>query len=459
MKMRKELNNKGFSLVELLIATIILGIVVAPLLHSFVTAASTTARSRQMGDATLLGENVAELVETTAMTKTALEALFEDPSFDTNTTNETNDPPASTYSVEIKNREDGSNKSYSVYSLKATGVPSGSSTFNVEVTLDPSAYQTGTGINDVKLSDYSNMDGIYAQSLDVMNPDVLAYAEFQREAYKKHKGDIGNESVNEEQLWDPDSVEAVRTITIDIADDDGAIFAILSMAYTFYYTFFTTDETGAEIEEAGFIHLRPREYDLVRDFSPDTEGRLPNIYVMYYPLYESNSRINDIIIINNMVNKVTRNTEGTEGTEGSEEGASVTLVPNTTGKAEPFKIFLVKEKAEDANQANKEFGYNARVEQYVPAGTLAENYAVVYSNIRENLVSEGTLGNNVTYDIYRGRFFSDIGRFGGDDPNKGGDLVSKTERDRMYDVTVKIYDAKDTSFTTPIHTAYATKLQ
>ena len=63
MKMRKELNNKGFSLVELLIATIILGIVVAPLLHTFVTAANTTARSRQIGDATLAGENIAEKVE------------------------------------------------------------------------------------------------------------------------------------------------------------------------------------------------------------------------------------------------------------------------------------------------------------------------------------------------------------------------------------------------------------
>ena len=79
MKMRKELNNKGFSLVELLIATIILGIVVAPLLHTFVTAANTTARSRQIGDATLMGENVAELVKATALKD--LDELFDDPYF------------------------------------------------------------------------------------------------------------------------------------------------------------------------------------------------------------------------------------------------------------------------------------------------------------------------------------------------------------------------------------------
>ena len=67
MKLRKELNNKGFSLVELLIATVILAIVVAPLLHTFVTAANTTARSRQIGDATLVSENIAERVEATAL--------------------------------------------------------------------------------------------------------------------------------------------------------------------------------------------------------------------------------------------------------------------------------------------------------------------------------------------------------------------------------------------------------
>ena len=74
MKMRKELNNKGFSLVELLIATVILAIIVAPLLHSFVTAAHTTVRSRQIGDATLVSENIAEMVEATSLTQ-----LFNEP--------------------------------------------------------------------------------------------------------------------------------------------------------------------------------------------------------------------------------------------------------------------------------------------------------------------------------------------------------------------------------------------
>ena len=432
MKMRKELNNKGVSLVELLIATIILGIVVVPLLHTFVTAANTTARSRQIGEATLLGENVAELVETTAMKD--LKTLFEDPSFGVDNTDPDN--PAISYSRD---------RDYDIYSLSAKGVHAGSSTFNVEVKLDPTAYRAGAGVNNVKLSDYSNMDGIYAQSLDVTNPDVLAYAAFQREADRRHSGAADGENASGGEEWDPNSVEPVRTTTIDITEDilTGEITAIPSLMYTYHYTYSSTDETGDRVEYANSITVGPYEYDLVRDFSPNTEGRLPNLYVMYYPLYES-SRVNDIIVINNML---------TVTSGGSP------VVPNQAGDAQPIKIFLVKEKAADANLANKEVGYNARVEQYVPAGTHPENYAVVYSNIRENLVTGTSLGNNITYDIYRGSYFSDIGRFGGDDPNKGGDLVSKTERNRMYDVTVEIYDAKDTAFTTPIHTVYATKLQ
>ena len=42
-----QLNNAGFSLVELLIAMVVLAIIVVPLLHSFVTSARTNAKSRR----------------------------------------------------------------------------------------------------------------------------------------------------------------------------------------------------------------------------------------------------------------------------------------------------------------------------------------------------------------------------------------------------------------------------
>ena len=54
MKQIKERKNSGFTLVELLIAITILGIIVGPFMHSFVTASRTNAKAQQIQNATLL---------------------------------------------------------------------------------------------------------------------------------------------------------------------------------------------------------------------------------------------------------------------------------------------------------------------------------------------------------------------------------------------------------------------
>lgn len=61
--MGEQLNNEGFSLVELLIAIVILSIIVVPLLHSFVTSARTNAKSRNTMHATAIAEDVMEQFE------------------------------------------------------------------------------------------------------------------------------------------------------------------------------------------------------------------------------------------------------------------------------------------------------------------------------------------------------------------------------------------------------------
>ena len=60
-----KLNNQGLTLVELLVAVTILGIIVAPLLHTFVTSAYTAKKSREYGDATTAAQNIIEAIEAT----------------------------------------------------------------------------------------------------------------------------------------------------------------------------------------------------------------------------------------------------------------------------------------------------------------------------------------------------------------------------------------------------------
>ena len=57
---KKQLNNGGFSLLEVLVAMVILAIVSIPLLHSFVTTARTNAKAKVLMKATDVAENTVE---------------------------------------------------------------------------------------------------------------------------------------------------------------------------------------------------------------------------------------------------------------------------------------------------------------------------------------------------------------------------------------------------------------
>ena len=67
MKQKKERNNSGFTLVELMIAIAILGVIVGPFMHSFVTAARTNAKAQQIQNATMLATNLMEEVKANDM--------------------------------------------------------------------------------------------------------------------------------------------------------------------------------------------------------------------------------------------------------------------------------------------------------------------------------------------------------------------------------------------------------
>ena len=62
-KLNCSLNNRGFSLVEILIAVAILVLCAVPLLKAFVTSAQTNVRARQNLNATTLAENIMEEIK------------------------------------------------------------------------------------------------------------------------------------------------------------------------------------------------------------------------------------------------------------------------------------------------------------------------------------------------------------------------------------------------------------
>ena len=158
LKSGGQLNNKGFSLIELLIAIVILSIIVVPLLHSFVTAAKTNSKARNTMHATAVAENVLEEFEAYSIEEMAQTYL------------------AAGYAVESDAAIDVDGDGIAeegIWRFTGTDSTTTSGEYRVEITLDPSAY---TAVNETGLVDIQNLAGslnaVYTEAAD-----AAAYAE------------------------------------------------------------------------------------------------------------------------------------------------------------------------------------------------------------------------------------------------------------------------------------------
>lgn len=403
-----QLNNKGFSLVELLVAVSILALVTVPLLHSFVTASSTTAKSRKLGDATLASQNIAEAIEANSL-GTILSM------------------PASTLGANA-----GANYSYNgsaytqiptydakddVYYVGVTNIKAGANTFNAMVKFDGAADEFADANNKL-ISEYSNIDAIFAQSRAASDdPDNVSYDNFITHATQMY-GNI-------------DPIYSKRTIDLLVetkTDGDTRLYATLTFnyEYRFSYTETVVDlETGLT-EDVNRTTIwdddNPPTYLLFPQGYLIENDKMPSIYLLYYPMYGAQQ---DTINIRN----------------NEELG---------------FKLFLSKQvdpNLTESELGTKETGYRAVITQFQIDGS-ADGAAFIYSNARQNL-RDGSNIPTVSYRI-RGGLLGSSSKFEGETE---GDLVAKTAKNRLYKVTILIFDSTSSYDEAPIYTFETTKLQ
>ena len=320
-------DNRGITLVELIVSIAILALIVLPFLNAFVTATKTNVKARNKMNATHLATNIMEGIENNSMKTMAYQFNYPSEGFDLADGFDMADgsnakelyykngkytdvkrfedvmnahPEAEnldkwmTSSIHKKNNTaflgDTSswkfveNKEHKYY-FWMTDVKSGTKKYNAMVTVD------GKGEANSKVEQYNAIDKVADMSAmdsnyDCMSSDVATIEELVNTLKNRGYSDIESNK---------DSIS--RTITLDIT---GGSSTKVTVSYSYKFT------------SGGHMHVFPEDAamkqmytSVIFDNTSNTANRtLKNIYLFYKPWYTStaNSDWNsckDTIIINN----------------------------------------------------------------------------------------------------------------------------------------------------------------
>lgn len=273
--MKKD--NKGFTLLEVLVAVIILAIVVVPMLRSFVTAYRVNARSREMMRATTLAQNEMEIFE-----KEKLEVLLDDTIYDydvdDSVTYTTTDPTTNETMEHI------------VYTFKREGIindETGRDMFDVVVTLDPesvSASDLYYGRNTEQLLFMNTLSGAdsgtYVQR--VRNGNVNGEDEEVYQLYKNRQLPEGTTGSNYSEAQFAQELQRTITVKIEQADQGGFTTTVAKVNYQ-YRCDYGQVPSEYRTYSAGDKVIFNNSQTL------DDEGNpvdLQSVYLFYAPRYE-----------------------------------------------------------------------------------------------------------------------------------------------------------------------------
>lgn len=411
-------NNKGFTLLEVLIAVIILAFVIVPLLRSFLTSYNVNARSRRIMRATTLAQNEMEIFE-----KEKLEVLTddtEDAKYDYTVTqpnpNDPDDPGIYTFTrLGIINYEAGDEDPIK-------------NMFDVVVKLDPERVSSGD-----RYYDENGLDLLFMNTLS--GSDSATYVQ-------KIRNDVNTDGDDEEvyKLYEtrqhPEGItgtrwtveqfaqELSRTITVKIeqVDQGGLKTTVAKVNYEYV--------CGEEIVPDGYKTYSTKDKVFFNNAQLlDEDGNLielKSVYLFYAPRY--NTPNIDKIVIENKDNL-------------------------------PVNVYIIRQNLLDNNDASKKVGvytdtsgnltysdelrsYVASIEIYEGINEEEETYGSYFTNL--NLVSSdnGTKGKtDVTLHDGDG-----IWTYTGDEAIKKAkfrSLDSTETKDRIYTMEVSVYNHGD----------------
>lgn len=306
---KKELNNQGVTLVELLVAVAIIGIIVGPFLHAFVSSIQTNSKARNSLRATTVAQDIVEGIKAYEIEELGYQFNFPDKGFHVihngsvsggsveevlysggaytsanpsiMPVNPLTDPHASVYSGDGGNTYTFLGQNSGIYYFTMSNISFENKKYDALITLSANAYKAG-GTSTVRPNDEQVV------TIDKMDNFKDAY-------YVQEKGMDAKVLSEMIDSVSPNSVlqaDVERTITITISNTvvpGKPDHTKASVSYNYIGTI-TGDPT-----------LPPATYTSgdMTIFNNKISGEpLTHIYLFYYPLY-NNWKSDSIIIKNN----------------------------------------------------------------------------------------------------------------------------------------------------------------
>ena len=417
-------DNRGMTLVELLITITILGIVAVPLLHGFLTSAQTEVKARKMGQVTNVAQSVLEVVEANGFENVVVNI---DDAYDVfkSSTNEDVDAEYYTlggnynsYGTNVPNAED--------YHIGLTDYDYAGQKYDVMIDIEASGYQQLNAEDQMSIN--TQMDRVF---------DVISAPE--AEKYFVYEWHFGN------PWYDPQNYETIyvlpeRKITVDVETENFGWEPHVRISVKYQLEDIDWEELG--YEDAYITSNEPGRpgypgypgYPGDRDNDPVevnysytyrlASGEEPTIYLLYYPNYAK--------------------------TEGGYVQAKDTIEINNEDQI-PFDLYIMKQKPNlNPNPGFWEPGlseYDLRALENQYECDIVQNVrwlqpgqeepgATIYTNLGKNLADNS--------DINRLQVNYTISHWWGSGVGTLNAFRTETEtRQRIYEVTVKVYDASN----------------
>lgn len=316
-------NNKGLSLIEVLVAITILAIVVTPFLHSFVTTANTNRKAKDIHKATVLAQSIVESCKAESLEDIAMQFDYPAEGFRIvstdrinngtdwrfhvkelrlNTTVSPSSPPAYLKTINyesplIASETDKRSKvtssiywegapkkteflgqSNGFYYFAMENVKQDNSKYDVLIKLDASSYHGGG-----TTPDYNDKEFNQIPVIDDKQDALCVQKDMYREnAITKFHGEYP--TVSESDI--ADAMKCSITVNIEkTSSGPGAYVTKVWTDYRYAYKHGTDAET--------YYPKTQHNFD-----SSETGMDLRNVYLYYYPLYD-HSATRDVITINN----------------------------------------------------------------------------------------------------------------------------------------------------------------